>query len=93
MKQNWVYKKKVSVSSFPFVSPSFVRSFDQGYSSVSFVSFVTKQKWVDKKKVSASSFHFVSPCFVTRIDQGFWSVLSCFRVFPIYPNCFICYET
>ena len=35
----------------------------------------------------------VSPCFVRSIDQGFWSVSSCFRVFPIYLNHFVCYET
>ena len=59
-----------------------------------FVSFVTKQKWVyKKKKMYVSLFHFVSPCFVTSFEQVFWSVTSCFRVFLIYLNRFICYET
>ena len=46
-----------------------------------------------KKKDDVSSFHFVSPCFVTSFEQVFWFVTSCFRVFPIYLNRFICYET
>ena len=59
------------------------------------VSFVTKQKWVykKKKKMYVSSFHFVSLCFVTSIFQIVWSVTSCFRVFPMYLNRFICYGT
>ena len=40
-----------------------------------------------------SSFHSFSLCFVTSIFQIFWSVSSFFRVFPIYFNRFICYET
>ena len=58
------------------------------------VSFVTKQKWVYKKKMMyVPSFHSVSFCFVTSIFQIFWSVSSCFRDFPLYLICFICYET
>ena len=65
------------------------------------VSFVMKQKWVHKKKkkkkkkkkMYVSLLHFVSPCFVTSFEQVFWSVSSCFTVFPIYLNRFICYET
>ena len=58
------------------------------------VSFVTKQKWVyKKKKKDVSLLHFVTPCFVTSFEQFFWTVTSCFRVFPIYLNRFICYET
>ena len=58
------------------------------------VSFVTKQKWVyKKKKDDVSLLHFVTPCFVKSFEQFFWTVTSCFRVFPIYLNRFICYET
>ena len=40
-----------------------------------------------------SLFHSVSLCFVTSIFQIVWSVTSCFRDFPLYLICFICYET
>ena len=49
--------------------------------------------FIKKKKMYVSSFHFVSLCFVMSIFQIVWSVTSCFRVFPIYLNRFICYET
>ena len=103
-KQKWVYKKeKMYVSSFHSVSLCFVTSIFQIVWSVTFcfrdfqiyilfVSFVTEQKWVYKKKMYVSSFHSVSSCFVTSFEQDFWSVTSCFRVFPIYLNRFICYE-
>ena len=58
------------------------------------VSFVAKQKWVyKKKKMYVSLLQFVSPFFITSFEQVFWSVTSCFRVFLIYLNPFICYKT
>ena len=48
-------------------------------------------RWAKKDDVSL--LHFVTPCFVTSFEQFFWTVTSCFRVFPIYLNRFICYET
>ena len=104
-KQKWVYKKKnMYVSSFHSISPCFVTSFEQVFWSVTscfrvfpiylnpFICYET-EKGLYKKKMYLSLLHFVSPCFVTSFEQVFWSVSSCFTVFPIYLNRFICYET
>ena len=101
----WVYKKKkMYVSSLHFVSPCFVTSFEHVFWSVTscfrvfpiylnrFICYETEMG-LKKKKNDVSLLHFVTPCFVTSFEQFFWTVTSCFRVFPIYLNRFICYET
>ena len=65
-KQKWVYKKKVSVSSFHFVSPCFLTSTDYGCRTVSFVSFVIKQDEIDQQSLTQDDYwsvSFVSFCF------------------------------
>ena len=64
------------------------------YISLSFHLLRNRNGFIKKKKKDdVSLLHFVSPCFVTSFEQVFWSVTSCFSVFPIYLNRFICYET
>ena len=58
-----------------------------------FICYETEMGLQKKKKDDVSLLHFVTPCFVTSFVQFFWTVTSCFRVFPIYLNRFICYET
>ena len=94
-------KKKMYVSLFHSVSLCFLTSIFQFFGLfhpvseifhyILFVSFVTKQKWVYRKKKDECfivSFHFD----LFR-NEHILNFLVCFRVFPMYLNCFIYYET
>ena len=104
-KQKWVYKKKdvCLIVSFCFILfcnkhwTSLLVSFIL-FQSFSFISYSihllrNRNGFIKKKMMYVSLFHFISLCFVMSIFQNFWSVSSCFKVFPIYLICFICYET
>ena len=66
----------------------------QRFSSISYsFHLLQNRNGSIKKKMYVSSFHSFSLCFVTSFEQVFWSVTSCFRVFLIYLNRFICYGT
>ena len=104
-KQKCVYKKKDVCFIVPFHFTLFrnehISNFlvcfilFQNFSCISYSFHLLRKRngFIKKKKMYVSSFHFVSPCFVTSFEQVFWSVSSCFTVFPIYLNRFICYET
>ena len=61
-----LYKKKMYVPLFHFVSPCFVTIFEQ----------VFKKKKKKKKKMYVSSFHFISPCFLR--NKHISNILVCF---------------
>ena len=102
--RNGFIKKPMYVSLFHSLSACFVTSFEQVFWSVTscfrvfliylnrFICYETEMG-LSKKQMYVSLFHSVSLCFVTSVFQIFCSVSSCIRIFPIYFNRFICYET